>query len=278
MNRRLTSAILVALVISGLFTFWLSTRVTKTHAAPPPAKKQYVAASANLEADQVIRAENLRMIDWPATVPLNGAFSNPGALIGRIVLFPLSEGEPILERQLSSPGAGIGITAKIPNGMRLIALRTDEVVGVAGFLLPGTHVDVLVTLHPTGSTNGANSSSDPITFTVLQDAEILSAGQKTEPDPEGKATPSTVVTLLVKPEDAERVVLASNQGTVHFVLRNGVDREEFNGPPALLAQLTGNGPPAPVVKEPPKPPELLVVKTYTVETIMGKTPRMDEFQ
>jgi pilus assembly protein CpaB len=276
MNRRLTSAILVALVISGLFTFWLSTRVTKTHVAPPPAKKQYVAAAANLEADQVIRAENLRLIDWPATVPLNGAFSNPGALIGRIVLFPLSEGEPILERQLSSPGAGIGITAKIPNGMRLIALRSDEVVGVAGFLLPGTHVDVLVTLRPTGSTS-TSSNSDTMTFTVLQDAEVLSAGQKTEPDPEGKATVSTVVTLLVKPEDAERVVLASNQGTVHFVLRNGVDREEFKGPPALLAQLTSNGAPVPV-KEAPKPPELLVVKTYTVETILGKQPRMDEFQ
>jgi pilus assembly protein CpaB len=86
-----------------------------------------------------------------------------------------------------------------------------------------------------------------------------------------------VVTLLVKPEDAERVVLASNQGTVHFVLRNGADREEYKGPPALLAQLSGIAPPAPV-KVAPKPPELLVVKTYSVETIQGKTQRMDEFQ
>jgi pilus assembly protein CpaB len=210
------------------------------------------------------------VVDWPASVPLSGAFTNPGSLIGRIVLYPLSEGEPILERQLSSPGAGIGITAKIPTGMRLIALRTDEVVGVAGFLLPGTHVDVLVTLH-------TSNSPDPVTFTILQDAQVLSAGQKTEPDPEGKATVSTVVTVLVKPEDAERVVLASNQGSVHFVLRNGADREEYKGPPALLAQLTGIVPPAPV-KELPKPPDLLVVKTYTVETILGKTPRMDEFQ
>jgi pilus assembly protein CpaB len=270
MNRRLTTAFIVALLVSGVFTLWLSAKFSKKGGgvAPPPAKSQYVAAAANLEADQVIRAENLRVIDWPASVPLNGAFSNPATLIGRIVLFPLSEGEPILERQLSSPGSGIGITAKIPNGMRLIALRTDEVVGVAGFLLPGTHVDVLVTLHTA-------NEPDPLTFTVLQDAEVLSAGQKTEPDPEGKATISTVVTLLVKPEDAERVVLASNQGTVHFVLRNGVDREEFKGPPALLAQLSGIAPPP--VKEAPKP-ELLVVKTYSVETILGKSQRMDDFQ
>jgi pilus assembly protein CpaB len=271
MNRRLTSAFIIALLVSGVFTLWLSTKVSKKNGvAPPPAKSQYVAAAANLQANQVIRAENLRMIDWPTSVPLNGTFSNPGSLIGRIVLYPLSEGEPILERQLSSPGSGIGITAKIPNGMRLIALRTDEVIGVAGFLLPGTHVDVLVTLR-------SSSSPDPLTFTVLQDAEVLSAGQKTEPDPEGKATITTVVTLLVKPEDAERVVLASNQGTVHFVLRNGVDREEYKGPPALLAQLSGIAPPAPV-KVAPKPPELLVVKTYSVETIQGKTQRMDEFQ
>jgi pilus assembly protein CpaB len=271
MNRRLTSAFIIALLVSGVFTLWLSTKVSKKNGvAPPPAKSQYVAAAANLQANQVIRAENLRMIDWPTSVPLNGTFSNPGSLIGRIVLYPLSEGEPILERQLSSPGSGIGITAKIPNGMRLIALRTDEVIGVAGFLLPGTHVDVLVTLR-------SSSSPDPLTFTVLQDAEVLSAGQKTEPDPEGKATITTVVTLLVKPEDAERVVLASNQGTVHFVLRNGADREEYKGPPALLAQLSGIAPPAPV-KVAPKPPELLVVKTYSVETIQGKTQRMDEFQ
>jgi pilus assembly protein CpaB len=270
MNRRLTSAFIIALLVSGVFTLWLSAKFAKKSGpAPPPAKSQYVAAAANLEADQVIRAENLRMVDWPVSVPLNGAFTSPGALIGRIVLYPLSEGEPILERQLSSPGSGIGITAKIPSGMRLIALRTDEVIGVAGFLLPGTHVDVLVTLH-------TSNSPDPVTFTVLQDAEVLSAGQKTEPDPEGKATVSTVVTLLVKPEDAERVVLASNQGTVHFVLRNGVDREEFKGPPALLAQLSGIEPPP--VKEPPKPPELPVVKTYSVETILGKSQRMDDFQ
>jgi len=271
MNRRLTTSFIIALLVSGVFTLWLSTKVSKKNGvAPPPAKSQYVAAAANLQANQVIRAENLRMIDWPTSVPLNGTFSNPGSLIGRIVLYPLSEGEPILERQLSSPGSGIGITAKIPNGMRLIALHTDEVIGVAGFLLPGTHVDVLVTLRTT-------NSPDPLTFTVLQDAEVMSAGQKTEPDPEGKATITTVVTLLVKPEDAERIVLASSQGTVHFVLRNGVDREEYKGPPALLAQLSGIAPPAPV-KVSPKPPELLVVKTYSVETIQGKTQRMDEFQ
>lgn len=274
MNRRLTSAFIVALLISGVFTLWLSTRFSKNRTvAPAPEKSQYVAASTSLQADQVIRANNVRLIDWPASVPLPGAFTNPGALIGRVVMYPLAEGEPILERQLSNPGAGNGITVRIPNGMRAISLRSDDVVGVAGFLLPGTHVDVLVTLH-------TNNNPDPLTFTVLQDAVVLASGQKTDPDPEGKASSATEVTILVKPEDAERVVLASNQGTIHFALRNGVDREQFKGPPALLAGLYGMALPvvAEKVKEVPKAPEQLVAKTYTVETILGKAQRMDDFQ
>ncbi len=271
MNRRLTSAFLIALLVSGALTLWLSMRFSKNHAPPPPPKSKYVAAATNIEADQVIRPEDLRLVDWPAAMPLAGAFSNPGPLIGRIVLYPLAEGQPILDRQLASPTSGTGITVKIPVGMRAISLRTDEVVGVDGFLLPGTHVDILVTLH-------TSNAPDPLTFTVLQDVEVLAAGQKLEPDPEGKPTNATVVTVLVKPEDAERVVLASNQGTIHFVLRNGADREEFKGPPALLAELSGIAPPPPVVKVAPKPPELLVVKTYSVETIMGSKLRTDDFQ
>ena len=271
-TRRLTAAFIIALVVSGVFTFWLSQKFTKTRPAPPPPKSEYVAVVSNMEAGQAIRAENLRMVDWPASVPLLGAFKAPEPLVGRVVMYPLAAGEPILERELSSPGAGSGITVKIPDGMRAISLRTDEVVGVAGFLLPGTRVDVLVTLRMA-------NSPDPATSTVLQDAEILATGQKTEPDPEGKPTTATVVTLLVKPEDAERVVLASTQGTVHFVLRNGVDRQPFNGPPVLLSQLSGIAPPAPEKAAAPKPqPRLEVVRRYSVETYMGEKVRTDNFQ
>jgi len=273
MNRRLISAFIIALLISGIFTLWLSSRLSKNRVVVAPVvKNQYVAAATNLQADQIIRANNLRMVDWPTTIPLAGAFTNAKALIGRILMYPLSEGEPILERQLSNPGAAIGITMKIPNGMRAISLRSDDVVGVAGFLLPGTHVDVLVTLHTSDST-------ESLTLTVLQDAVVLAAGQKTEPDPEGKASSATEVTLLVKPEDAERVVLASNQGTIHFSLRNGVDREQYKGPPAKFTGLGGNVPLVATAKpkEAPKVPEQLIAKTYTVETILGKTQRMDDF-
>ncbi|MGD0797220.1 MAG: Flp pilus assembly protein CpaB [Acidobacteriaceae bacterium] len=271
-NRRLTIAFIIALVVSGGFTFWLSQKFSKApRPAPPPPKSQYVAAAANMEAGQAIRADNLRMVDWPAAVPLAGAYTNPQGVVGRVVLYPLASGEPILDRQLSAQGGG-GLTVKIPDGMRAISLRTDEVVGVAGFLLPGTHVDVLVTLH-------LANQPDPVTSTVLQDAEILATGQKTEPDPEGKPATATVVTLLVKPEDAERVVLASTQGTVHFVLRNGVDRAQFTGPPALLSQLSGFAAPVPDKAQAPKPlPFVVVTKPYTVETFLGSKQRTDNFQ
>ena len=268
-TRRLTSAFIIALVVSGIFTFWLSQRF-KSRPAPAVPKSQYVAATANLEAGQAIKAENLRMVDWPASVPLPGAFNSPQPLIGRILLYPLAAGEPILERQLANPGSSAGLSVKIPDGMRAISLRSDEVVGVAGFLLPGTHVDVLVTVHP--------STGDPITSTVLQDVVILTTGQKIEPDPEGKPTTATVVTLLVKPEDAQKVDLAATQGIVHFVLRNGVDREEFKGPPAYFSQLSGTPPPPKAGAPGPHKPILVAAKPYQVETFMGPNVKTDNFQ
>jgi pilus assembly protein CpaB len=275
-TRRLTSAFIIALIISGIFTFWLSRKYSKATPPPPPESK-YVAAAMNLEAGQVIRAENLRMVDWPADRPLAGAFTAAPPLVGRVVLYPLSAGQPIIDRQLSQAGAGSGLSVKIPDGMRAVSLRTDEVVGVAGFLLPGTHVDVLVTLRSASTT-----APDEVTATVLQDVQILAAGQKTDPDPEGKATTATVVTLLVKPEDAERVVMASSQGTLHFVLRNGSDSAQYTGPAVTFSQLSGGVSPQPassVAKPVIKKLQLAAVKPpYTVETILGSKQRTDSFQ
>jgi pilus assembly protein CpaB len=270
LNRRLTSAFIVALVISGIFTYWLSQKYAKKGPVAQVAKSQYVAASANMEAGQVIKAENLRLVDWPANVPLPGAFNAPQPLVGRIVMYPLAAGEPILERQLASAGSGLGLTIKIPDGMRAISLRSDEVVGVAGFLLPGTHVDVLVTMHPP-------SGGDPITNTVLQDVQVLASGQKIEPDPEGKPVTATVVTLLVKPDDAELVDLASTQGIVHFVLRNGIDREQRKATPVAFSQLAGE-PIKPKVEAVARKAEAPVKKAYVVETFLGAAAKTESFQ
>lgn len=270
LNRRFVFALIVALFVAGIFTYWLGQKYSKKGPAAQVAKSQYVAAAANMEAGQVIKAENLRLVDWPSNVPLPGAFTAPQPLVGRTVMYPLAAGEPIIERQLASAGSGVGLTIKIPDGMRAISLRSDEVVGVAGFLLPGTHVDVLVTMHPP---NGA----DPITNTVLQDVQVLASGQKIEPDPEGKPVNTTVVTLLVKPDDAQRVDLASTQGIVHFVLRNGVDREQRKATPIAFSELAGV-PVKPHVEAAVRKPEAPVKKPYVVETYLGAAAKTESFQ
>ena len=268
--RRLISALCIALLVSGVFTFWLSKKFSKPHAAAPE-KRRYVAAVTNLEAGEMLRAQSLQLVDWPASAPLQGAFVKPEDVAGRVVLYPVAAGEPIQERQLSAPGTGSGLTVKIPEGMRAISLRSDQIVGVAGFLLPGTHVDVLVTYKAPGST-------DPITSMVLQDVEILAAGQKTQPDPEGKATTVDVVTLLVDPKDAEKAVLASAQGTVHFVLRNGSDRQRVVDQPAQLSQLSGGGTNSPTVQVPHRTSYTAAPTTYSVETISSGKQTVDNFQ
>ncbi len=225
-GRRLSSAFLIALLVSGGCTFLLS-RKLHFHSAVV-ATEQYVAAAAPLEAGEVLQAAKLKTVQWPVSVPLVGAFLKPQDVIGRSLLYPLAQGAPILDRDLAIPGTGL--TTKIPDGMRALALRSDEVVGVAGFLFPGSHVDVLVTYR-------SETAPEPATATVLQNVEVLAAGSQVQPNLDGRPSSVNVVTVLVTPNDAERVVLASTQGTIHFVLRNSADQGEADDPPVGLSQL-----------------------------------------
>ena len=274
--RRLLAALLMALVGSGLFTLWVSKRFARPIAKNAP-QQRYVASLNELEAGQTLEKPELTLVDWPASAPLAGGFAKPEDLAGRTVLFPLSAGEPILARDLSAPGTGSGLTARIPEGMRAISLKSDEVVGVAGFLLPGTHVDVLVTYHGMGPQGGA------MTTTVLQDTQILAAGQKTQPDPEGKPSTVDVVTLLVSPADAERVVLASSQGVVHFVLRNGADHARMAEHSAQMPEFGGGAPIRQAVSAMAARPTAVVAaiqknKGYVVQTLAGDKQRLETFQ
>ena len=221
--RRLMIALSIALTVASVSSYVLARRFP-AHSAPAGAQWRYAAATQPMAAGDVVQAVNLRMIDWHGDTPLTGAFSRPEDLVGRMLISPAAPGEPLLSHQFAAAGAGVGLSARIPDGMRAISLKSDAVVGVDGFMLPGTHVDVLVTYRP-------DNTQDSVTWTVLQDAQILAAGQKTQPDPEGKPVTVDVVTLLVAPKDGERVVLASAQGTVHFVLRNGLDHEHVDDQP-----------------------------------------------
>jgi pilus assembly protein CpaB len=270
--KRLLTALLFAVLVSGLFTFWLSRRVAKAARVDVPRKQLYVAAGKTLEAGELLKAGSLQLVEWSAPAPLSGGFTKIDDLAGRIVLYPLPKGEPILERQLAAPGAGAGLTAKIPSGMRAISVRSDEVVGVAGFLLPGTHVDLLMTYH-------SAAAPEPQTLTVLQDVVILAAGQQIQPEADGKPISVNVVTLLLKPEDAEKLVLATSLGGIYFVLRNGTDSEQADRSPVGLSQLAGAAAlsPNPGAVAPGSKPLQPKPKQYEVETILGDKQVVDGF-
>ena len=259
--RRFTIALVVALAISGLFTLWLSRRMAKP--APVAAPKHlYVAASKALNAGDALNAADLKLVEWPS--PLEGGFTKVADAAGRIVLYPLPKDQPIVDRQLAAVGAGLGLAAKIPTGMRAISVHSDEVMGVAGFLLPGTHVDVLLTYHP-------DKSPGARTTTVLQNVVVLAAGQQIQPDPQGKPSAvNDVVTLLLTPQAGESLVLATSLGPIHFVLRNGSDTEQTASHPVGLDELSGTGPdknPGSVIHHLPSAGQK--PRRYEVETVLG---------
>jgi pilus assembly protein CpaB len=269
--RRLTLALFIALVLSAGATYLLYSRISHQKSMAP-ATIRVLAAVDQLPAGTPLAAENVKTVNWPASMPLTGAFSKPDQVVGRSLIYPLSPNQPIVAMDLAEPGSGIGLSVKIPDGMRATSIRSNDVVGVAGFLYPGSHVDVLLTYH-------ADNSPTPLTQTILQDVTVLTAGQTLEPDPKGKPQTVNVVTLLLDPHDSQKLVLASQQGSVQFVLRNGADQNRPDSKPVFASQLIAdNAPPstkphlAIAAPKAPRPPDL-----YAVETIAGDKHSVEKF-
>ena len=231
-----------------------------------------MAAAKPLGQGAVIKAEDLTMVDWPTRFALQGAFGNPNDLVGRSVIYPVGAQQPVVDSFVTTPGTGFGLTAKIPEGMRAISVHSDEIVGVAGFLFPGSHVDVLVTLRPENS-----PANDASTQTVLQDVEVLTAGQNIQPDPAAKPSAAGAVTLLLKPEDTQKLVLASAQGTIHFVLRNGADHTVLAFAPLRSSDLLGGVRAAAPMKNSARSQQPKAEK-YEVETFMGEKRGSTKFE
>ncbi len=259
-SRRLLIALCVALLLSGAVTFVFSRKLMGRN-GPPVHFQSYVAAARALQPGEVLKAEDLTTIDWPSSHPLAGAFTKTADLTGRAVIYPVAGSQPVLQEYLAAPGSVIGLTAKIPEGMRATSVKSDEIVGVAGFLFPGSHVDVLVTFR-------SDRIPTPATQIVLQDVEVLTVGQKLQPDPQGKPETVNVVTLLLTPEDSQKLVLASSQGSIQFVLRNGADHGKVQAVPMQMAQLSGVPPPVTPAAVTPRP-RLPMKDSYVVETILG---------
>ena len=194
--------------------------------------------------------------------------------------------EPIIDSRLAPKGAGGGMAAMIPPGMRAVAVRVNEVVGVAGFVVPGMHVDILIS----GNTPGGSGNLGTLTQTLLQNIEVLSAGQDFKKDAEGKPVMVQVVNMLVTPTQAEQLSLAASQTSIQLVLRNPLDHEIAKTPGTALQRLFNNGrapapsdapsrpravAPAPVrVAAPPAPPKEI---PFVMEIISGGTKTEKKF-
>jgi pilus assembly protein CpaB len=222
MNRRVLTILVVAFGIALACTL-LVIRLMKnqTTASRPPATTLVVATKSNIKLGAILTADNLTTMEITGTIPKGAILAkDKNSAVGRGVVSDLYEGEPIIENRLAAIGSGGGLAATIPQGMRACAVKVDEVVNVSGFVTPGMRVDVLISGRPPGQQNSTRGTESR---TLLQNIQVLSAGTDYQKDSEGKAKAVQVVNLLVTPEQAELLSLASNQVRIQLVLRNPLD-------------------------------------------------------
>jgi pilus assembly protein CpaB len=265
-TNRLLIGLVVAIVIALLFSTFVYRQFKQLTTVKPTVTQTLVVAAVPLQIGARLDANNLRVIPWPANEPVAGMFARIEDCANRAVITNLAENEPVLESKLAPKESGAGLPAAIPEGMRAISVAVNEVVGVAGFVIPGTMVDVLVTGQAPGQSNSK------ITRTILENVRVLAAGQKIEQDREGKPQTVPVITLLVTPDQATTLTMGSTEGKIQLALRNTIDTKKNDPLPVLQAVLFA--PPAgikPTFVEngkkrvlPPPPPQ-----SYTVELITG---------
>lgn len=259
-------AFVLAAVLATGFT-WIVFKKLRAGSQRPVI--QIVAAANDLPAGVALSPNDIAMVDWPNDVPLPGSFTKKEEVLGHPLMHSLGAKQPIVKRDLGLEGSGIGLSTKIPPGMRATAIKSNEIVGVAGFLYPGSRVDVLCTL--TMPNNGGT-----VTQTVLQDVEVLTAGQTIEPDPQGKPQQVDVVTLVLTPEDSQKLQLASSQGAIQFILRNGTDTKMAEMHAARLDQLVPMSKAPTVVKNGKRVP-VKSQPTYVLEVIQGTQKTVHKF-
>lgn len=222
MNRqkRTLVVVTVSVMMAAVATFAIFRVVQQipTREVEVPSATVVVAAES-IPVGTLLEERHLRSVAWPSRNPVDGAVSSPKDLIGRGVIVPIGLNEPVTLTKVAGKEAGSGLPPVIPAGMRAISVRVNEVIGVAGFVVPGTRVDVVVTVT-------TRQNNEPMTRTVVSNVQVLTAGSRYDQEQarrEGKPMETSVVTLMVLPEDAERIALAQNEGKLNLALRNPLD-------------------------------------------------------
>lgn len=234
MNQRVLTILLCAFVVAAGCAYLVfrvvGHRLGLTHQV---STTRVVAAAGDIKLGTILTAGNLATIEISGSIP-KGAILKSENAIGRGVISDLYQGEPIVDSRLAPVGSGGGLAATIRQGMRACAVKVDDVVGVAGFVTPGMRVDVLMSGNPPGQPNPSEGTE---VKTLLQNIEVLSAGTDIQKDAEGKPLQVQVVNLLVSPEQAEVLSLASNQVHLQLVLRNPLDTQIIQIPGTAMSTL-----------------------------------------
>jgi len=217
MNRTRLLMIGVLALALGLFASMYVYRNLQSRSGVSSAPGiDVIVAAEDLQVGARVEEHDIKIIRIPFNDLPAGAPRKKSDVLGHGVIIPITQGEFILPTKLAGENAGAGLPSLIPPGMRAVSVRVNEVVSVAGFVTPGTRVDVLLTGTPTGG-------SEPQTTTVLQNVAVLASGHTLERTATGEAQNTPVITLLVSPEDGQRLTLASSQGHIQLALRNPLD-------------------------------------------------------
>jgi pilus assembly protein CpaB len=269
MNRsRLLMIGIVALALGAAVSLLVYKNLLAKSSSNSESGVDVLIAADDIQVGARIEEHDVIAVKYPASTLPGGTFNKRSKVMGRGVILPISRGEFILPSKLAPENAGAGLPSLIPPGMRAVSVRVNEVVSVAGFVGPGTRVDVLLTGTP-------NGSSEPQTTTVLQNVAVIASGQKLERNAAGEPQNTPVITLLVSPDDAERLTLASSEGHIQLALRNPLDTRQDEVASANAKGLyKGGTPPAapppvhvrpvkqPLKTVPPPSPSVLSIEVY----------------
>src|SRR5262245_53887644 len=280
-NKRTVTVLAVAVLLAAVASLGMYRAVSRMPAKQSVAARtvDVIVAQHPLKLGARLTSDDVKVAKWPADAQVTGGFAKIEDVVDRGLISDVGENEPLTATRLAPREAGAGLPPTIAQGMRAISVKVNEVIGVAGFVVPGTRVDVVSVLN---NKNGSNN--DTLSRVVVSNVQVLSAGTRYDQEEaraDGKAIRSTVVTLMVNPLDADRIALAQSQGELMLTLRHPLDIEPTDQRGIRMASLlTGTGfedvapkPAAPagprraLPPPPPPPPAPPVVKAYTVETI-----------
>jgi pilus assembly protein CpaB len=275
MNRsRLLLIGVVALALGAFVSFAVYRNLQSRTGSNNAPGVDVVIATGDIQVGAKIEDKDVKVVRFPSGDLPPSCFHQKSSVVGRGVVLPIAKGEFVLPLKLAGENAGFGLPSLIPPGMRAVSVRVNEVVSVAGFVLPGTRVDVLLTGNPSGA-------SEQQTTTVLENVAVIATGQRLERNSAGDPQMTPVITLLVSPDDAQKLTLASTQGRIQLALRNPLDTKQQDLATVKSNSLYKNvSAPAPVVREKPKrktveisPPPAF----YSVEVIRGNKTDVTKF-